>query len=112
MLEHLDAGLFVPVELVLKESQKGGTEFIYDLASNLITGVNQSAELGAPPQELDRKLANLTGYITASDFCSFHGSIAKLNWPFRLCQIKFGNAWGVSTDHGPIVLSVSVRITS
>jgi uncharacterized protein (DUF302 family) len=65
MLEHdLNAGLHVPVELLLKELDGGrGTEVVYILPSSLIAGVNQDENLIAAAKELDRKFEALTAYI-------------------------------------------------
>jgi uncharacterized protein (DUF302 family) len=66
MLElDLYSGLFVPVELLLKETPEGGAEVVYVLPSSLIAGVNQNKKLGAAAQALDNKLGNLVAYITA-----------------------------------------------
>ncbi|KAH7417803.1 hypothetical protein BKA64DRAFT_652906 [Cadophora sp. MPI-SDFR-AT-0126] len=59
MLKHdINAGLFVPVEILLLE-KKGGTEITYDLPSGLITGLNKDPELVSASEKLDEKLAAL-----------------------------------------------------
>ncbi|KAK5991840.1 hypothetical protein PT974_05226 [Cladobotryum mycophilum] len=69
MLEHdLDAGLFVPVELLLKELPGGkGTQVIYNLPSSVIAGVNPDEKLKAAAQVLDNKLESLVLHITSED---------------------------------------------
>lgn len=67
MLEHdLNAGIYVPVELLLKEKEDSGqgTEVIYFLPSSLIAGVNKDEKLQASANVLDQKLEALISYIT------------------------------------------------
>lgn len=57
MLKHnINAGLFVPVEVLVKEIQGGGTEIIYNLPSGLIAGLNRDEKLVEAAEALDRKL--------------------------------------------------------
>lgn len=67
MLEHdLNAGLHVPVEVLLKELEGGkGTEIVYVLPSSLIASVNPDEKLQAAAKELDRKFEALTAHITS-----------------------------------------------
>lgn len=66
MLKHdLYSGLFVPVEILLKEKDKEGTDVIYILPSSLVTAVNQNVELRVAAEELDRKLDRLIRHITS-----------------------------------------------
>jgi uncharacterized protein (DUF302 family) len=66
MIQHdLYSGLFVPVELLLKETHAGGTEVVYVLPSSLIAGINPDQQLQAAAIELDRKLDMLVTGITA-----------------------------------------------
>lgn len=68
MLRHdLNAGLFVPVELLLKDLPEGkGTAVIYVLPSSLIAGVNTDDRLKEAAQSLDAKLEALVQYITST----------------------------------------------
>jgi hypothetical protein len=67
MIQHVvNAGLYVPVELLLRELEGGeGTQVIYFLPSSLIAGVNGDEKLGAAARELDRKFELLCAQITA-----------------------------------------------
>ena len=67
MLEHdLDAGLFVPVEVLLKELKGGkGTEVVYVLPSSLVTAGKDSGELKKAAEGLDAKLERLVEDIVA-----------------------------------------------
>ena len=67
MLKHdLDAGLFVPVEVLLKELEGGkGTEVMYVLPSSLIAAGKDSEGLRKAAEELDRKLERLVEDIVA-----------------------------------------------
>lgn len=59
MLKHdINAGLFVPVEILVLE-RKEGTEITYDLPSGLIAGLNKDPELVKAAEILDAKLAGL-----------------------------------------------------
>ncbi|KAL2066047.1 hypothetical protein VTL71DRAFT_2118 [Oculimacula yallundae] len=59
MLKHdTDAGLFVPVEILVSE-RKEGTQVIYDLPSGLIVGLNKDSELVSAAEKLDGKLGVL-----------------------------------------------------
>ncbi|CZT42114.1 uncharacterized protein RSE6_01959 [Rhynchosporium secalis] len=60
MLQHdVNAGLFVPVQILVQEKKEGGTEIFYDLPSGLIAGVNKDQELVSAAERLDEKLAAL-----------------------------------------------------
>ncbi|KUJ16600.1 TT1751-like protein [Mollisia scopiformis] len=61
MLKHdITAGLAVPVEILVRELEKGGrTEVLYNLPSGLIAGLNDNEELRAAVEVLDRKLERL-----------------------------------------------------
>ncbi|MCJ1422596.1 hypothetical protein MMC29_000476 [Sticta canariensis] len=70
MLQHdLDAGLAVPVELLLVEEdegeKEGGTRIVYQLPSALISRVNTNPELRAAAENLDEKLAALVMHIAS-----------------------------------------------
>ena len=69
MIERdLDAGLFVPVELLLRELPEGkGTEVVYILPSSLITAVDKDEKLIEAAKKLDGKLKVLVKDITAID---------------------------------------------
>ncbi|KAJ5613410.1 hypothetical protein N7510_006604 [Penicillium lagena] len=67
MLEHdLNAGIYVPVELLLKEKEDSGqgTEVVYYLPSSLIAGVNKDEKLQVAANMLDQKFEALISYIT------------------------------------------------
>lgn len=67
MLEHdLYSGLFVPVEMLLKElADKQGTEIVYVLPSSLIAGVNSDKKLEGAAKVLDAKLQDLVVFATS-----------------------------------------------
>lgn len=71
MLKHdLNAGLAVPVELLLVEEdddgeKEGGTRIVYQLPSAFIAGVNTNPELRAAAEKLDEKLAALVMHIAS-----------------------------------------------
>jgi uncharacterized protein (DUF302 family) len=67
MIRHdLDAGLFVPVELLMTENSDGkGATVLYVRPSSLISLQGGSAELKAAAQELDQKFEALITSITA-----------------------------------------------
>ncbi|MCJ1470019.1 hypothetical protein MMC07_008664 [Pseudocyphellaria aurata] len=73
MLKHdLNAGLAVPVELLLVEDEKmeegketRGTRIIYQLPSALIAGLNTNPELREAAETLDEKLEALVTYIAS-----------------------------------------------
>jgi hypothetical protein len=67
MLKYdLDAGLFVPVELLMKELPEGkGTAVVYVLPSSLVAGVNTDDRLKEAAQSLDAKLEALMRHITS-----------------------------------------------
>jgi uncharacterized protein (DUF302 family) len=67
MIQHdVNAGMYVPVELLLRELEGGeGTQVVYFLPSSLIAGVNGDEKLGAAARELDRKFELLCAQITA-----------------------------------------------
>jgi len=67
MVRHdLNAGVYVPVEVLLRELEGGkGTMVVYFLPSSLIAGVNGDEELGKAARELDRKLERLMEQVTA-----------------------------------------------
>ena len=70
MLQHdLNAGLAVPVELLLVEEDEGekagGTRIGYQLPSALIARVNTNPELRAAAENLDGKLAALLMHIAS-----------------------------------------------
>jgi hypothetical protein len=63
----LTAGLFVPVELLVRERAEldgGGTDLVYVLPSTLIAGVEtNNRELLTAAQVLDSKLASLVEFV-------------------------------------------------
>ena len=62
----LTAGLFVPVEILVIETEKnGGTEVVYTLPSCLIAGLNNDEELLQAVKILDGKLDALVRHILA-----------------------------------------------
>jgi len=67
MIRHdVNAGLFVPVELLLTEQSKGrGTSVLYVRPSSLIALDTASVELRAAVRVLDEKLSALVDDITA-----------------------------------------------
>jgi uncharacterized protein (DUF302 family) len=67
MMRHdLDAGLFVPVELLMTEHSDGdGATVLYVRPSSLISVPGSNAELRSAAQELDQKVAALVTSITA-----------------------------------------------
>ncbi|KAH8690874.1 hypothetical protein BGW36DRAFT_364426 [Talaromyces proteolyticus] len=66
--QDLDAGLFVPVEVLVKESpERRGTEVLYVLPSSLIAGVNTDDRLRNAARVLDEKLEALIRHITSPD---------------------------------------------
>ena len=67
MIRHdVDAGLFVPVELLVTEQPEGrGTSVLYVRPSSLIALDTASVELRAAVRELDEKLSALVDEITA-----------------------------------------------
>lgn len=70
MLEHdLDAGLFVPVELLIVEDEGGGgSRVVYMLPSGLVAGYKEaSKELINAARKLDEKLEGLVKDITRKD---------------------------------------------
>lgn len=69
MLQHdLNAGLAVPVELLLveNEEEEGGTRIVYQLPSALIARVNTNPELKEAAEILDEKLEALVKDIAVS----------------------------------------------
>jgi uncharacterized protein (DUF302 family) len=68
MLRHdLNAGLFVPIELLLTEQPEGrGTSVLYVRPSSLIALDSASAELRAAVRVLDEKMSALVDEITAT----------------------------------------------
>lgn len=66
MLRHdLSAGLFVPVELLLRELGEKSTEVTYVLPSSLISGTSHDENLKEAAQQLDLKFKTLAEQITA-----------------------------------------------
>ena len=67
MLKHdLGAGLFVPVELLLRElPQEMGTEILYVVPSSLITATNKGQELSEAAQVIDKKVEDLVQELAA-----------------------------------------------
>jgi Domain of unknown function DUF302 len=65
MLKHdLDAGLYLPVELLLVEEEDGGTRCIYQLPSGLVAGyVGAKEELKRAAEVLDGKLEVLVKHV-------------------------------------------------
>lgn len=61
----LNAGLAVPVELLLVEEDEEGTRIVYELPSALIAGVNMDPELRAAAEKLDEKLTALVLHIAS-----------------------------------------------
>ena len=62
----LIAGLFVPVEILVIEKEKGGgTEVVYTLPSCLIAGLNRDEELVEAVKVLDGKIEVLVRDILA-----------------------------------------------
>ena len=61
MIKHdLDAGLAVPVELLLVEGEEGeGTEIVWQLPSALIARINKGKELVEAAEALDEALERL-----------------------------------------------------
>lgn len=67
MLEHdFDAGLFVPVEVLLVEDEEGvGCRVLYMLPSGLVAGYEgASGELVEAARKLDEKLEGLIRDVT------------------------------------------------
>lgn len=57
------AGLAVPVEVLVREIEKGGrTEVVYNLPSGLIAGLNRDEELVQAVAILDEKLEKLVRF--------------------------------------------------
>lgn len=67
MLKHdLYTGLFVPVEILVKEKEAGkGTEVVYVLPSCLIAGINKDEKLVEAVGALDGKLEALVKDVLA-----------------------------------------------
>jgi hypothetical protein len=66
LMRDLTAGLFVPVEMLVIEKEKGGgTEVLYMLPSCLIAGLNKDEELMKAVRLLDGKLEGLVSDILA-----------------------------------------------
>lgn len=72
MIRHdLNAGLCVPVEVLIKELGEGkGTQLVYFLPSSLITGVNKDQNLVDAVKVLDSKFERLLGQITGDNTAS------------------------------------------
>jgi uncharacterized protein (DUF302 family) len=68
MLKHdMKAGLSVPVELLVTESDEGdgGVDLVYHLPSTLIAAGSRNTELMAAAQKLDEKLQRLVTQIAS-----------------------------------------------
>jgi len=72
MIKHdLDAGLCVPVELLIKELGEGkGTQLVYFLPSSLIAGVNKDQNLVDAAKVLDTKFEKLMEQVTGDRITS------------------------------------------
>jgi uncharacterized protein (DUF302 family) len=71
MLKHdTSAGLYVPVELLVKEKEDGGTDLIYNIPSNLIANESvegKPVELRKAAEVLDQKLRALLLWVAGEE---------------------------------------------
>jgi uncharacterized protein (DUF302 family) len=71
MLKHdTSAGLYVPVELLVKEKEDGGTDLMYITPSNLIANESiegNSVELKGAAEVLDQKLKALLLWVAGDE---------------------------------------------
>lgn len=69
MLQYdLTAGLFVPVELLVRERSAGdggGVDLVWVLPSSLIAGVGENEDLLKAAKVLDEKLKALVEFVAA-----------------------------------------------